>query len=381
MSTRLPARPVAARYYLASISGEQGAEPFCAERFGTAPFHLIHCCFAKVAIILAKVLKFGVLELRLMHPTEGKSMLIRKPEDVSMISQRTSHAWSKPPRTTGCQEELYKEVRQNFHGLLEGPPQRRSILLLVRPHQCASHLDQGQRQKLWGFNPDDLKGKLPPYLPDVPEVREDLADYFGEIAAWDACIGVLIDELSQQGLRDNTLIVISGDHGAPGFPHGKCNLYGFGTGVSLAISGPGVAGGRVVDDFVCLPDLAPTFLEAGGVTVPAAMTGRSLWPVLKSRQEGLVDPQRTFVITGRERHVENARADYAPYPQRALRTKDYVLIINFHPERYPLGDPYGLDSSSPPTSEQITKNTRATLPDEDAGPTKAWLVGMRDSAE
>ncbi len=212
-------------------------------------------------------------------------------------------------------------------------------------------------------------------------MREDLVDYFGEIAAWDACIGVLVSELEKQGLRDNTLIAISGDHGAPGFPHGKCNLYGFGTGVSLAISGPGVEGGRVVDDFVLLPDLAPTFLEAGSVKVPEVMTARTLWPVLKSKQAGQVDPQRTSVITGRERHVENARADYAPYPQRALRTKDYVLIINFHPERYPLGDPYGLDSDSAPSLEQITKNTRVTLPDEDASPTKAWLVGQRNSTE
>ena len=94
----------------------------------------------------------------------------------------------------------------------------------------------------------------------------------------------------------------------PGFPHGKCNLYDFGTGVCLAIAGPGVRGGRVVDDFVNLTDLAPTFLEAGGVAVPEVMTGRSLWPVLKSDRQGLVDPQRTFVVTGRERHVEMARA-------------------------------------------------------------------------
>ena len=69
------------------------------------------------------------------------------------------------------------------------------------------------------------------------------------------------------------MIVVSGDHGAPGFPYGKCNLYDFGTGVSLAIAGPGVHGGRVVEDFVNLMDLAPTFLETGGVAVPDVMSG------------------------------------------------------------------------------------------------------------
>ena len=234
---------------------------------------------------------------------------------------------------------------------------------------------------LWDIEPDTLKGKMPPFLPDVPEVRQDLADYFGEIAALDATIGTLLDELDKSGQRENTLIVISGDHGAPGFPHGKCNLYGFGTNVSLSITGPGVKGGRVVDDFVCLPDLCPTFLEAGGVEIPSVMTGRSLWPVLKSDKSGLVDPTRTQVFTGRERHVEIARADYSPYPQRAIRTADHVLIINFHPERWPLGDPYNLEDGKSPSEQDLENETRITHPDDDAGPTKSWLVRARTNPD
>ena len=84
------------------------------------------------------------------------------------------------------------------------------------------------------------------------------------------------------------------------------------------------------------------------------------------------------MFIGRERHVENARADYAPYPQRAIRTADHLYIINFKPDRWPLGDPYDLDSDKPPTATELTENTRASLPDEDAGPTKAWLVGVRN---
>jgi len=138
---------------------------------------------------------------------------------------------------------------------------------------------------------------------------------------------------------------------------------------------------RVVDDFVNLPDLAPTFLEAGGLKPPAVMTGRSLWPVLRSDRSGLVDPTRTYVITGRERHVEVARPDYSPYPQRALRTKDHVLIVNFHPERWPLGNHYRLDRADEPTFAEIGRTTFVTIPDDDAGPTKAWFVGARKTAE
>ena len=84
------------------------------------------------------------------------------------------------------------------------------------------------------------------------------------------------------------------------------------------------------------------------------------------------------MFIGRERHVENARADFMPYPQRAIRTHDFLYIINFRPDRWPLGDPYRLDGDNPPSAEELTEDTRCTLPDEDAGPTKAWLVGMRN---
>jgi hypothetical protein len=219
---------------------------------------------------------------------------------------------------------------------------------------------------------------MPQFLPNVPTVREDFADYLGEVAAFDAQLGVLLDELKKSGQYDNTLIVVSGDHGPPGFPHGKCNLYDFGTRVALTIAGPGVTGGRVVDDFVSLPDLAPTFLEAAGVKVPEVMTARSLWPTLRSDKSGVVDAERTFVLTGRERHVEMAREGHLPYPQRAIRTADYLYIINFKPERYPLGDHYRLSGDEPPTFEQIASTTFVTLPDEDAGPTKAWIVMRRE---
>ena len=280
-----------------------------------------------------------------------------------------------------AKEELYQETRANFQDFLNVREGGKPFCYWFGPTNVHRTWIKGSGKKLWDIDPDTLKGKMPPYLPDVPEVREDLADYFGEIAAWDHAIGLLIAEVEKAGELDNTLIVISGDHGAPGFPHGKCNLYGFGTGVSLSITGPGVKGGRVVDDFVCLPDLAPTFLEAAGLPIPEVMTGRSLWPVLKSEKSGLVDASRTQVFTGRERHVEIARADYSPYPQRAIHTADHLFIINFRPDRWPLGDPYGLDSATPPTAQEITESTRATHPDDDAGPTKAWLVGMRNSAQ
>ncbi|MEZ6041071.1 MAG: sulfatase [Planctomycetaceae bacterium] len=297
---------------------------------------------------------------------------------VNQFSQTVTSMVAKGTELEDAKQSVLNEVRRNFQMFLEDRESESPFAFWYGPTNVHRKWIKGSGKKLWNIEPDDLKGKMPPFLPDVPEVREDLADYLGEAQAFDAAIGVFLEELKKANLYDNTLIVISGDHGAPGFPHGKCNLYDFGTSVALAIAGPGVPGNRVVDDFVNLPDLAPTFLESAGVEIPSVMTARSLWPTLSSSESGLVDRNRTWVVTGRERHVEMARAGYLPYPQRALRTNDYLYIINFKPDRNPMGDPYNLGSNTPPTVEELTESTFVTFPDEDAGPTKAWLVTNRD---
>ncbi len=274
--------------------------------------------------------------------------------------------------------ELLDEIHGNFDAFLNDRKPGQPFCYWFGPTNVHRQWVKGSGKALWGIEPDDLQGKLPPFLPDVPEVREDLADYFGEIQAFDAALGVLLARLEELGELDNTLIVVSGDHGPPGFPYGKCNLYDFGSSVPLAIRWGGVKPGRVIDDLVSLTDLAPTFLELGGVAIPDRMTGRSLVDVLTSGKSGQIDPRRTAVFIGRERHVENARADFMPYPQRAIRTHEFLYIINFRPDRWPLGDPYRLDGDDPPTARELSDVTRVTLPDEDAGPTKAWLVGVRD---
>jgi len=296
----------------------------------------------------------------------------------NQFSQNVTRLVGQGRALEASKQELYAEVRANFEACLAARQPGQPFCYWFGPTNTHRKWTRGSGQALWGIDPDALKGRMPPYLPDVPEVREDLADYLGEAMAFDAAAGVLLEALERSGEAERTLVVVSGDHGAPGFPHGKCNLYRFGTGVALVVAGPGVTGGRVVDDFVNLTDLAPTFLEAAGVAVPEVMTGRSLWPVLRSGKSGLTDPSRTWVVTGRERHVDNAREGCLPYPQRCLRSDRYAYIVNFRPERWPMGEPYRLDGPNPPSATELTEETRATLPDEDSGPTKAWLVMHRN---
>ena len=227
----------------------------------------------------------------------------------------------------GAKGKLHQEVLENFRLFLDANENNAPFCYWWGPTNTHRKWIYGSGEKMWGIDPDQLKGNMPSFLPDVDTVRVDFADYLGEVMAFDAGLGILLKELEQRGELDNTLIVISGDHGFPGFSNGKCNLYDAGTQVPLVVRWPSkIPGDRVIDDLVSLPDLAPTFLEAAELVPPTVMTGKSLLPILTSNKTGLVETDRNFVITGRERHVRKARADYLPYPQRALRTQDWLYI-------------------------------------------------------
>jgi len=179
---------------------------------------------------------------------------------------------------------------------------------------------------------------VPPFLPDTPEVRSDLLDYYFEIERFDRDVGEMLKLLEDAGQLDNTVVVVTSDNGFP-FPRGKANCYDGGTRMPLAIRWPArVKGGRTVDDFVSHTDLAPTLLEAAGLTPLSEMTGRSLLPLLRSGKAGQVEPDRDKIFFGRERHA-NVRAGNVGYPVRALRTGQFLYLRNFEPDRWPAGDP------------------------------------------
>lgn len=280
-----------------------------------------------------------------------------------------------------ARDEILGQVRGNFDAFLAARKPGEPWHYFFGTTTTHRTWVKGSGKALWGIDPEKLAGKMPAYLPDVPAVREDVADYLGEVQAVDAYVGVLRARLEEIGELDRTLIVLSGDHGMPGFPSGKCNLYDNGTAVALIARVPGAKGGRVVDDLVCLPELAPTFMEIAGVKPPDGLYGRSLLAVLRSDKSGQVDPARTFAITGRERHVEDAREGYLPYPMRSLRTKEFAYIRNFAPERTPMGDAKAALLPENFQSDVLETNTRIGFADMDAGPTKAWLLAHRDDAK
>lgn len=216
---------------------------------------------------------------------------------------------------------------------------------------------------------DPSKIDLFEHYPDSPEIRSDVSDYYWEVQRFDRELGEALDRLEGMGVLDNTIVVVTGDHGMP-FPRCKGNLYDSGARVPLAIRWPEVVkAGRVVEDFVSTTDLTPTFLEATGTALPAGITGHSLMSLLNADGSGRLDPTRDHVVTGKERHtVAQEAPDRGGTPMRAIRTYEYLFIQNYRPDRWPSGTPH---------------HDKATLPgawfgDCDNGPTKTYMVENRD---
>ncbi len=220
------------------------------------------------------------------------------------------------------------------------------------------------------------QAEVPGYLPDTEEVRSDLLDYAVEIEWFDQHLAKMIALLEEMGELENTIIVVTSDNGMP-FPRAKANLYEDGIHVPLAISwGDKIKGGRVVDDLINLIDITPTFLEAAGVkgNVIEILKGRSLMNILNSSKQGLVDESRSAVYSARERH-SSSRWNNLGYPARSVRTKNFLYIRNFAPDRWPAGDPQDLLADGTP------KEMHHAYYDIDACPTQDFLVANHDHHE
>jgi arylsulfatase A-like enzyme len=187
---------------------------------------------------------------------------------------------------------------------------------------------------------DDVE--VPAYLPDVPEVDGDIADFYGAITAADAAVGRLLGTLADTGLDASTWVVFFSDHGEP-FPRAKSMLYGAGTGISLIVRPPkrlGIAPG-VYDELFSGVDLLPTLLDLFDIEIPADVEGISHADNLL--RIGPAEPVRERVFTEKTYHDSFD-------PARAVRTKEYSYIENYLPS--PLVD-LPLDVQDSPSGKVV----------------------------
>jgi N-sulfoglucosamine sulfohydrolase len=171
------------------------------------------------------------------------------------------------------------------------------------------------------FDPphDRSKVRLPKFLPDTPEIREDLGMYADFIARMDAECGQLLSLLESRGLAKNTVVFFTGDNGMP-FPGAKGTCYDPGLNVPLLVHWPGKANGVVRPELISHVDLPATWLDLAGAPVPAKVQGRSFRGLL----DGSSYQKRDAVFSERNWH-DNFD------PIRSIRTERYKLIFNAAP--------------------------------------------------
>ncbi|MCV7195534.1 sulfatase family protein [Mycobacterium angelicum] len=202
---------------------------------------------------------------------------------------------------------------------------------------------------------DSAEVEVPESLPDTPDVRQDLADFYGSIVTADTAVGRLLDTLAETGLDANTWVVFFTDHGAA-FPRAKSTLYEAGTGIAMMIRPPTrrMAPPRVYDELFSGVDLVPTLLTLLGLEVPAEVEGVSHAHAILAPNVH-ADPARDQVFTTKTYHDSFD-------PIRAIRTKEYSYIENYVPR--PLLDlPWDIEAS--PSGQAVAPFVTAPRPERE----------------
>jgi N-sulfoglucosamine sulfohydrolase len=251
----------------------------------------------------------------------------------------------------------------NFIDFLESAPEGKSWCFwygAVEPHRGYEYQSG---VKLGGKRLTDID-RVPSYWPDTETVRHDMLDYAFEVEHVDNHLARMLAELERRGELDNTLVILTSDHGMP-FPRVKGYAYYDSNHVPLAIRWPaGIRkAGREINDFVNFTDLAATLLDVAGIAPAesgmAAISGESWRPIFESEKAGRVVAHRDHVLIGKERTDVGRPNDWG-YPIRGIIRDDHLYIKNYEPSRWPAGNPETgyLDTDGSPTKTLILADGR-----------------------
>lgn len=255
------------------------------------------------------------------------------------------------------------DYAKNFEAFLDSRPEGQPFCFWygsTEPHRA---YEFGAGEKSGGKSIVDID-EVPPFWPDVDTIRKDLLDYAFEIEYFDSHLQKMLKVLEDRGELNNTLVIVTADNGMP-FPRIKGQVYEYSNHLPLAIMWPdGIKNpGRIVDDFVNFIDFAPTYLELAGIQAEQAgmqpVTGKSLTDIFFSDKTGAVNPERNFMLVGKERH-DVGRPDDQGYPVRGIIKENYLYLQNFNPERWPMGNPETgyLNCDGSPTKTYILDTRR-----------------------
>ncbi|KAA6432648.1 sulfatase [Dyadobacter flavalbus] len=233
--------------------------------------------------------------------------------------------WHEGPATKRAYDTLLVDKAANGEGgeeqwmnLLKSRPKNKPFFFWLAPYDA--HRPWSEKTTGPKHNPD-TEITVPPALADTKETRLDLAAYYNEIARLDHYIGELLNELDRQGIAENTLVIFTADNGRA-FPGSKTRLYDAGIKTPFIVKWPkGIRPGQICNSLVSSIDIAPTLLEIAGAQPAETLQGKSFRELLGSPEKEF----RKYIFAEHNWH------DYAAY-ERAVRSKDFLYVINKRPE-------------------------------------------------
>ena len=168
------------------------------------------------------------------------------------------------------------------------------------------------------YRPDEVK--VPGFLPDLPDIRKEMAGYCTSTRRLDDVVGVVLDALAEDGRVDDTIMVFLSDHGISA-PLAKSSCCVESISTSLIVRWPGKVAAKQVDrrHMISTVDLLPTLLEAVGLPSPDRQDGRSFLPLLRDGTQSGRD-----AVFAQFYHIHGRK----PYPMSSVITRDHVYVFN-----------------------------------------------------
>ncbi|QDU98704.1 sulfatase family protein [Lignipirellula cremea] len=225
----------------------------------------------------------------------------------------------------GRSADLYAQFTEEF--LQQAKDAQKPFFLMVNTHDPHRPFDNRRPADKRGggypapsriYQPEEIL--VPGFLPDLPEIREEIAQYYSSVRRADDVVGRVLAELDKAGYREHTLVMLKSDHGIP-VPFAKTNVWRHSTITPWIVRWPGVIepGSRDTEHLIAGVDLAPTVLDALGIEPMEGVDGRSFLPVLQGKKQA----DRDVVFT----HI-NTIASGKSYPMRSIQGPRYGFIWN-----------------------------------------------------
>ena len=224
----------------------------------------------------------------------------------------------------GRDPEVYRRFAKSFFQMAKVAQQPFFLMASSHdPHRPygggksnAPHFERTKSSRT--YKPSEVK--VPGFLPDIPDVRKEMAGYCTSARRLDDMVGAILSELAKTKNADDTIVVFLSDHGMS-VPFAKTNCYVESTRTPLIIRWPNQIQKQQVDrgHMISAVDLLPTLLEAVALPLPEKLDGRSFFPLLKGENQSGRD-----AIFAQFHHIHGRN----PYPMRSIITKDHAYLFN-----------------------------------------------------